>query len=151
MGEGPIMKDLTVNLSETLAGREYAGFLKSHGFSSILDENGDDFSCTVFQSDEVLIAFTYQRGFGENLAVAEAGSPIDPASIKARKDGWSLIGEVWKEAYQNYHKVRKELPYPHELSREQEVVLINQLLSSFMVKVGKNEVSIRNPKYRMSM
>lgn len=145
------MEDSAVGLSSTLAGKEYSGFLNRHGFSFVFDENGDDFSCTVFRSGDILIAFTYQRGLGENLAVAEAGSPIDPASIQARKDGWSLIAEVWKEAYQNYHKTRKELPYPHELSREQEVALISETLSAFMAKVGKKEISISNPRYRMNI
>lgn len=149
MGKGSIMKDLSVDLSETLAGKEYADFLKSHEFRLVLDENGDDFSCTVFQSKDVLIAFTYQQGFGENLAVAEVGSPVNSSSIKARKDGWSLIGEVWKEAYQNYHKERKKLPYPHELGKDQEILLVNQILSAFMEKVGSKELSISNPKFRI--
>ena len=144
------MKDSAIGLSDTLAGKEYAGFLNSHGFRLVLDENGDDFSCTVFRSGNILIAFTYQREFGENLAVAEAGSPIDPASIAARKDGWSLIGEVWKEAYQDYHKVRKQLPYPHELKREQEIELVTEILSAFMDKIANNEISISNPRYRMN-
>lgn len=145
------MKNLSDDLSRTLAGREYSCFLKDYGFSLVLDENGDDFSCTVFQSNEVLIAFTYQRGFGENLAVADVGAPIDAISIRARRDGWSLIGEVWKDAYQNYHEERKKLPYPHELNRDQEVRLITQILSTFMGKVGNKELSISNPEYRMNV
>src|SRR5690554_3147496 len=129
------MKNLSFDLSQTLAGKEYADFLKSHDFRLVLDEDGDDFLCTVFQNKEILIAFTYQRGFGENLAVAEVGSLVDSAAIKARKDGWSLIGEVWKEAYQSYHKERKKLPYPHELARDQEVLLISQILGTFMEKI----------------
>lgn len=145
-----MMKDSAIGVSDTLAGKEYAGFLNSHGFRLVLDENGDDFSCTVFLRGDILIAFTYQRGFGENLAVAEAGSPIDPASIAVRKDGWSLIGEVWKEAYQDYHKIRKQSPYPHQLNKEQEIKLVTEILSTFMEKVSNNEISISDPGYRMN-
>ncbi|MEH6541725.1 hypothetical protein [Halopseudomonas sp.] len=145
------MKDLSTGSSETLAGKEYADFLRSHEFGLVLDDDGDDFSCTVFQNKDILIAFTYQRSFGENIAVAGAGSPVAPSSIKARKDGWSLIGEIWKDAYQDYHAERKKLPYPHKLSRDRETILIVQLLGAFMEKLDSKELSIRHPKYRMDM
>lgn len=145
------MKNLCISLSDTLAGKEYAEFLTGYNFSLALDEDGEDFSCTVFQNDCILIAFTYERGFGENISVAEVGSPVDPPSIRARQGGWSLIGEVWEDFYTNYHKVRRELPYPHELTRKQEAILIGEALNSFMLMVKNNEASIGDPKYRMKM
>ncbi|QLG88111.1 hypothetical protein HQ393_07490 [Chitinibacter bivalviorum] len=145
------MNKTTIDPLGTLAGREYAEFLNNHGFILVMDENGDDFSCTVFQSEDILIAFTYQQDLGENLTVAEAGSPLNQTSIKKRQDGWSLIGEVWKDVYQNYHKARKEIPYPHALSREQEIALISDALNSFMTMIVNKEVSIGHPKYRMNI
>lgn len=149
MAEGRQMRDLDTDLFKTLVGKEHAELLKEYDFSLVLDEDGSDFSCTVVQNSEVLIAFTFQRGFGENLAVAEIGSPINASSIADRKNGWSLIGEVWKEAYQEYHKVKKELPYPHEMGREQEAGLVDSIIRAFIAKVRNKEISISQPEYRM--
>jgi len=151
MGERQMMRGGFVKLSDTLAGKEYKQFLEKHNFHLVLDEDGDSFSSTVFQNDVMLIAFTYQRGFGENIAVAEIGAPVEQSAIETRKNGWSLIGEVWKEAYQNFHRVRKEQPYPHELSREKEIALIEELLNSFISLIENKTVEIGKPKYRMSM
>jgi hypothetical protein len=134
---------------ETLAGKEYGEFLEEHGFSLVLDKDGDDFSCTVFQSSKMLLAFTYQMGFGENIAVAPHGAPIDAVSIAARTGGWSLIGEVWKEAYRELHAEKNKLPYPHQLDRKHEISLIDNALREFVAKVASKEVAIDHPRFRM--
>lgn len=145
------MKDKEIVLIQTLSGKEYEKFLNDYGFRLVLDENGEYFSCTVVQNSEILLAFTYQMNFGENLVVAELGAPIDAAAIAARSGGWSLIGEVWKDAYKEFHRVKQELPYPHNLDRKDEIALIDRALRLFMSKVLNKEVSIGNPAFRMGI
>lgn len=139
----------TTELSKTLAGKEYEDFLSGHGFRLISDTDGEFFSCTVFQSRDMLLAFTYQMNFGENLAVAEPGAPVDVECIANRTDGWSLIGEVWADAYTEFHTVKQALPYPHVLDRAREIVLIDRALRIFVEKVRKNEVKISQPVSRL--
>lgn len=151
MGEKWPMKNQAISLMQTLAGREYEQFLRDYGFCLVLDENGDRFSCTVVENSEILLAFTYQAGFGENLAVAELGAPVNATAIATRSDGWSLIGEVWKEAYEEFHKVKRELPYPHNMDRQHEVAIVDRSLRLFMDKVKNKEISIGSPKFRMGV
>ena len=140
---------LKVELIDTLAGREYENFLREFGFDLVLDEDGGRFACTVVQNKELLLAFTYEQNMGENIALAELGAPINATSISKRKDGWSLIGEVWKEAYDNYHQKRRMLPYPPKLPRDEEVLVIDKMLRSLISKIRNSEVSIGKPKFRM--
>ncbi|MFZ5875153.1 MAG: hypothetical protein ACOYXU_01975 [Nitrospirota bacterium] len=143
------MKSQHCDLAKTLAGKEYDQFLSDYGFSLALDEDGESFSCTVVRNSEILLAFTYQMNFGENLVVAEIGAPVDVASISSRSNGWSLIGEVWKDAYSEFHAARRELPYPHRLDRKREIALIERALREFMNKVRSKEVSVGHPTFRM--
>ena len=143
------MKSQHGDLAKTLAGKEYEKFLKDYEFRLVLDEDGEYFSCTAVQNNEILLAFTYQMNFGENLAVAELGAPVDATSIAARSNGWSLIGEVWKDAYNELHAAKRELPYPHNLDRQREVALIDHALREFMSKIRSREISVGHPAFRM--
>jgi hypothetical protein len=140
---------LKIELIDTLAGKEYESFLRNYGFDLALDENGTYFSCTVVQSKELLLAFTYQMNMGQNISLAELGAPINAKSISERKNGWSQISEVWDGAWDNFHQKRKLLPYPHELDREEEILVVDETLRTLISKIRNSEVSVSKPNFRM--
>jgi hypothetical protein len=128
-------------LSSTLAGREYAGFLKDFGFELVLRHAGDYFSCTVVGSGEVLLAFTYQMNLGENVCVAGIDAPIDPLVIAERSNGWRLIGEVWTDFYCELHTAQAAMPYPSSVDRETQVSFVDRALRTFIAKLRKGEIA----------
>jgi len=145
------MKDSKQGRDKVLAEREYCEFLEGFGFRLILDQDSGFFSCTAFENSDILLAFTYQVSFGENIVVADLGSPVTLSDIANRSSGWSLIGEVWIDFYRDFHSERKRLPYPHKISRQREIEIIDHSLREFMCKVRRKEVSIGSPDFRMDL
>lgn len=143
------MKKLDIDQSKSLAEREHEKFLTEYGFKLALKENREVSHYTVFQNKEILLAFTFRYRDGENLAVAELGSPVNADSIAARKDGWSLISEVWEGASDEYNEEVRKLPGGDIPDRQLKIKLVDRRLRTFMDKVRSGEVSVSHPKYRM--
>jgi hypothetical protein len=115
-----------------LAAIEFAQFLKDHEFTLAADLDGSTHSYTVFRNRDMLLAFAYESHDGENVVVAPLGSPVTIAALSSRSDGWQLVGGVLPDIWAEFHKARKAIPYPHDLGRAQETVLVDAALRRFM-------------------
>lgn len=130
----------------TLAEQEYGSFLSDFGFSLIHDENGDRFSYTAFQNKEIILAFTYQMGIGENIAIAELGAPVSAEAIANRTNGWHLVGEFWGGFYDEFHQARERNPYPYRLARDKKVEIFDRALRALMGMLRVGDISISAPQ-----
>lgn len=133
----------------TLAEKEYGQFLSDNYFQLVADLDEGAFACSVFQNQDMLLAFTYQMGFGENLAIATLGSPVNVEAISQRMHGWNLIGELWPDAYRELHAEKKKIPYPHQLNREMEIALVAKALRDFVDKIRGGQIDIARPISRI--
>lgn len=136
------MATTNFEMAQTLAEREYGAFLNEYGFRLVLDHESELFSCTAFSNEKIQLAFTYTAHDGENLTIATANSPMTPDNIKNRTDGWRLVGGVWCNFYEEFHKERKELPYPHRLERCLEIQIIDRALRTLVVMIDSGEVRV---------